>query len=149
MKKFFALAIAGALCVAGQASAKDVAAAQLSGVNGSVMIQQGGKMVAATSTSALRAGDRVVAMKGAKAQVKFADGCVVQLSASNMVTVGAKSPCASGAGLVSATQAAPAQSWMSNPTVQIVGYTVIGAGVVYGIVEVSNNSDKDSRTTSP
>jgi hypothetical protein len=149
MKKFLALAVAGALCVAGQASAKDVAAAQLSGVNGSVMIQQGGKMVSATNASALHAGDRVVAMKGAKAQVKFADGCVVQLSASNMVTVGAKSPCASGAGLVAATQAAPAEGWLSNPAVQIAGYAVVGAGVVYGIVEVANNSDKDAKTTSP
>jgi hypothetical protein len=148
MKKFFALAIAGALCVAGQASAKDVAAAQLSGVNGSVMIQQGGKMVAATNTSALRAGDRVVAAKGA-AQVKFADGCVVNLKASNMITVGAKSPCASGAGLVSATQAAPAEGWMDSSTAQIVGYTVVGAGVVFGIVEVAKNANKDSTTTSP
>ncbi len=149
MKKFLALAIAGAFCVAGQASAKDVAAAQLSGVNGSVMIQQGGKMVAATNASVLHAGDRVVAMKGAKAQVKFADGCVVQLTAANMVTVGAKSPCASGAGLVSATQAAPAEGWLSSPTAQIIGYTVVGAGVVYGVVEVANNSDKDAKTTSP
>jgi hypothetical protein len=148
MKKFLALAVAGAFCVAGQASAMDVASAQLSGVTGSVMIQQNGKMVAATNASALHAGDRVVAAKGA-AQVKFADGCVVKLTASKMVTVGAKSPCASGAGLVSATQAAPAEGWLSSPTAQIIGYTVVGAGVIYGIVEVSNNSDKDAKTTSP
>jgi hypothetical protein len=147
MKKFMALAVAGALCVAGQASAKDVAAAQLANVNGSVMIQQGGKMVAATNASALRAGDRVVAMKGAKASVKFADGCVVQLSASNMVTVGAKSPCASGAGLTSASQAAPA-AWLGGGAAEVAGYVVVGAGVVWGIAEVADN-DNDSKTTSP
>jgi uncharacterized protein YycO len=145
MKKFMALAAAAALCVAGQASAKDVAAAaQLTGVSGSVMIQQGGKMVSATNASALRAGDRVVAMNGAKASVKFADGCVVQLTASNMVTIGAKSPCASGAGLVSANQAAPA----ALPPVQMAGYAVVAGLGIWGVVEVANNNN-DSTSTSP
>lgn len=144
MKKFMALAALGALCVAGQAAAKDVAAAQLTGVNGSVMIQQGGKMVAASNASTLRAGDRIVAMNGGKANVKFADGCVVQLSGSNMVTVGAKSPCASGAGLVSANQAAPA----ALTTTQWVGYGVVAGLGIWGIVEVANNNN-DSTSTSP
>ena len=145
MKKFMALAAAAALCVAGQASAKDVgAAAQLTGVSGSVMIQQGGKMVSATNASTLRAGDRVVAMNGAKANVKFADGCVVQLTAANMVTVGAKSPCASGAGLVSANQAAPA----ALTPVQLVGYAAVAGLGVWGIVEVAKNNN-DSTSTSP
>jgi uncharacterized protein YycO len=145
MKKFMALAAAAALCVAGQASAKDVAAAaQLTGVSGSVMIQQGGKMVSATNASALRAGDRVVAMNGAKASVKFADGCVVQLTASNMVTIGAKSPCASGAGLVSANQAAPA----ALTPVQMAGYAVVAGLGIWGVVEVANNNN-DSTSTSP
>lgn len=142
MMKFMALAAVGALCVAGQASAKDAAAAQLSGVTGQVMIQQNGKMVAASNASALRAGDRVVAMKDGKAQVKFADGCVVDLKASNMVTVAAKSPCASGAGVVATTQAAPAQ-FNSDQALKAVGYVAATAAVIYGIVQVSDN-DRDS-----
>jgi hypothetical protein len=146
MKNLMALAVAGALCVAGQASAKDVAAAQLAGVSGSVMVQQDGKMVAASNTSALKAGDRVVAANG-KASVKFADGCVVQLTANNMVTVGAKSPCASGAGLVSASQAAPAQ-WVPTTPLALASYVVVGGLVVWGIVDVTNTHN-DATTTSP
>ena len=128
MMKFVALAAVGALCVTGQASAKDAASAQLSGVTGSVMVQQGGKMVSATGASALHAGDRVVAMKDSKALVKFSDGCVVELKAQNMVTVGAKSPCASGAGVVSTTQADPALS--TDDALKAVGYIVVGGVLV-------------------
>ena len=53
--KYAAVAAIGALCIAGQASAKDAAMAQLSAVKGSVMVNQGGKMVPATA-GALRTG---------------------------------------------------------------------------------------------
>ena len=92
--KYAAVAAIGALCIAGQASAKDAAMAQLSAVKGSVMVNQGGKMVPATA-GALRAGDRVVATNGS-ARLAYADGCVVSLSTNGMATIGA----ANGAGLV-------------------------------------------------
>ena len=85
--KYAAVAAIGALCIAGQASAKDAAMAQLSAVKGSVMVNQGGKMVPATA-GALRAGDRVVAANGS-ASVAYADGCVVSLQANGMATIGA------------------------------------------------------------
>ena len=90
--KYAAVAAIGALCIAGQASAKDAAMAQLSAVKGSVMVNQGGKMVPATA-GALRAGDRVVAANGS-ASVAYADGCVVSLQSNGMATIGAASPCA-------------------------------------------------------
>jgi hypothetical protein len=59
-----------------------------------VAVNQGGRIVPLTSTTALNAGDRVVSMDGAQAQIKFADGCVVDVKSNAMATVGSKSPCA-------------------------------------------------------
>jgi hypothetical protein len=142
MKKFMALAAVGAFCVAGQAYAKDAAPAQLAGVSGAVMVEQGGKMVSASSASALRAGDRVV-VKSGKAQVKFADGCVVDLAAGKMVTVATKSPCASGAGVVSTSQADAAQ-FDTSDTLKTAGYVVAGAAVIWGIADIAKKDDSIS-----
>jgi hypothetical protein len=135
--KYAAVAAIGALCIAGQASAKDAALAQLSAVKGSVMINAGGKLAPATA-GALRAGDRVVATNGS-ARIAYADGCVVSLSANGMTTVGAASPCATGqSGLVSAAQGSTAQMELS--AVQLIG-TIIAVGVLaVGIANVSYQS---------
>ena len=98
--KVAAFAAVGML-LAGQAAAADAALAQMSAVQGSVVVSQNGKMVSASNATALRAGDRVVAKDG-QASLKFADGCQVTLKPQAMLTVGAASPCASGAGLVNA-----------------------------------------------
>ncbi|CAN5300313.1 hypothetical protein BH11PSE2_BH11PSE2_02810 [soil metagenome] len=97
----------GLMCVAGQASAADVASAQVSSVKGSVAVEHAGKITAATSATTLRAGDRLIAANGAAAQIKFADGCVVAVKANAMATVGAQSPCSGNAGLV--TSSSPMQ----------------------------------------
>lgn len=105
--KVAAFAAVGML-LAGQAAAADAALAQVSAVKGSVVVSQNGKMVDASSVTSLRAGDRVVSKDGT-ASLKFADGCQVSLKPQAMVTVGAASPCASGAGLVTANQGDSAQ----------------------------------------
>jgi hypothetical protein len=90
----YAAAIAvGLACLAGQASA-DSALAQVSSVKGSVAVDQGGRIVPLTSATALKAGDRVVSMQDGQAQIRFADGCVIDVRSSAVATVGAKSPCA-------------------------------------------------------
>jgi hypothetical protein len=140
IRKFAAIAAVGAM-IAGPALAADVSVAQLGAVQGSVMVSQGGKMVAA-STASLKAGDRVVASANGSASVKFADGCVVSVKPASMITVGAKSPCASGAGLVSASSAQPQQAW-NTPFLAAAGtFVVVGA-----IVAVAANSK--SISTSP
>lgn len=91
----FAAAIAiGLTCFAGQASAASGALAQVSSLKGSVAIDQNGRIVPVTSSTSLTAGDRVVSMDGSAAQIKFADGCVIDVKAGSMATVGAQSPCA-------------------------------------------------------
>jgi len=98
--KYAAMIAVGLTCFAGQASAMEGALAQVSTVKGSVAVNQGGRIVPLTSTTALNAGDRVVSMDGSQAQIKFADGCVVDVKSNAMATVGAKSPCSATANLV-------------------------------------------------
>ena len=140
-RKLFALAAAAALAC-GPAFAADASVAQLSAVKGSVMVSQNGKMVSASAAS-LKAGDRVVASANGSASVKFADGCVVALKPASMITVAAKSPCASGAGLVSASSAAPQQL-----APETAGLVAAGTFVVVGgaLVAVGSN---DNKGTSP
>lgn len=140
MKKFVALVAAGAFCVAGAASAADLAA-----VNGAVMVQQNGKTVSAAQASALKTGDRVIASNGS-AQVKFADGCVVNLKAGSMVTVGAKSPCAAGAGVVSTSGAQSEQMFGDLTALQVLGYVTVAVGLGLGI---SNVLDDEPDSISP
>lgn len=140
--KYAAVAAIGALCIAGQASAKDVALAQLSAVKGSVMINKGGKLAPATA-GALRAGDRVVATKGS-ARIAYADGCVVSLQSNGMATVGAASPCATGQGLVDVSQGAAAQMELTGP--QLVG-TIVAVGIL--AVGISNVADQSEELVSP
>ena len=104
--KIVALAAVG-IMLAGQASAA-TAAAQISSVTGSVVASQNGRFAPATTSTVLTAGDRVVSRDGT-ASVKFADGCVISMKPQAMLTVGATSPCASGTGLVSASDSNSAQ----------------------------------------
>lgn len=94
MTKYAAVIAIGLTCFAGQASATGSALAQVNSIKGSVAVDQGGKIVPVTASTVLGAGDKVVSMDGSQAQIKFADGCVVDVKAASMATVGAQSPCA-------------------------------------------------------
>jgi hypothetical protein len=149
--KFAAIAAVGAM-IAGPALAADASVAQLGAVKGSVFVSQNGKMVSASAAS-LKAGDRIVTQANGSATVKFADGCVVNLKAASMVTVGAKSPCASGAGLVSASQAQPAALDAASifgtgwTTTDYVIAAVGVAGVAWAISDA--NANGNTHSTSP
>jgi hypothetical protein len=137
VRKFAALAAITAV-IATPAFAADAAVAQLSAVKGSVMVTSNGKTAQATA-AALKAGDRVVATKGT-ASVKFTDGCTVALKTGSMVTVGAKSPCAAGNGVV-ATNSADAQALfggVSGGTAALATF-VLGA-VIIGVASESSDS---------
>lgn len=107
--KIVAIAAVG-IMLAGQAIAGD---ARITSVSGSVVASQGGQFAPATASTVISQGDRIVSRGGA-AEVRFADGCVVKLKAQTMLTVGASSPCASGSGLISATEGNGAQFGSGN-----------------------------------
>ncbi|MDO9334786.1 MAG: hypothetical protein EON95_00495 [Caulobacteraceae bacterium] len=69
--------------------------ARLGGVQGSVLVNQNGRYVPVTSSTVLRAGDRVMAMDGS-ATVTYASGCSVAVSARSMATIGDSAACAGG-----------------------------------------------------
>jgi hypothetical protein len=92
--------------IAGQAIAAD---ARISSVSGSVLANQNGAMAPASADTSLSTGDRLIARDGS-AEVTFADGCVVTLKTNSMLSVGASSPCASGEGLISASEGDVAQT---------------------------------------
>ena len=86
----------------------------------------------------LKAGDRVVAKNG-QAEVRYADGCAVSLTANGMLTVGAASPCATGAGLVSAAQGSTGQmDMLSSGAVQAVGAFLLATVLVVGVAEADD-----------
>jgi hypothetical protein len=72
------------LGISGQAMAAQTA--QLASVQGTVLVNQNGRYSPVTSKTTLRAGDRVLAMNGG-AQLTYANGCVVDVSARSMATV--------------------------------------------------------------
>ena len=131
--KIVALATAG-MMLAGQAMAAD---ARISSVSGAVLASQNGKFATATASTALKAGDRIVARNGT-AQVTFADGCVVSVKPQAMLTVGASSPCVSGSGLVSATEGSTALLGMEDGGMTPALVTFLGLSAV---LLVLNDSD--------
>jgi hypothetical protein len=69
--------------------------ARLGSVQGSVLVNQNGRYVPVTSSTVLKAGDRVMAMDGS-ATVTYGSGCSVAVSARSMATIGDASTCAGG-----------------------------------------------------
>lgn len=107
--KIVAIAAVG-IMLAGQAIAAD---ARITSVSGSVVASQGGQFAPATASTVVSQGDRIVSRDGT-AEVRFSDGCVVKLKSQAMLTVGASSPCATGSGLISATEGNGAQFGSGN-----------------------------------
>jgi hypothetical protein len=135
IKKYAAAAAVGLLCLAGQASATNATVAQLSAVQGSVIVNQDGSYSKAASSSALRPGARIVADDSSSARISYADGCVVTVAPKAVATVGEQSPCASQ-GLVNMAQ--PMDFGDSGYLIPLI---IVGAIVIAGIIAVANGSD--------
>lgn len=86
--------IAASLFAASAFAADPVAT--LSSQEGTVLVNQGEEFTTANANQALKAGDRVMLMEGASAEITFADGCALPLLAGSLVDVPAVSPCAGG-----------------------------------------------------
>jgi hypothetical protein len=133
-------------------------AATLSGIKGSVLINQGKQFVSAQSGQLLVVGDRVMVMEGGSAKLAYSDGCVLslpsgslavvetcsdksitRLSALNAQAVGGDRDC-DGDG-VTDSQDSDVQC-RSNAGIWIAA-GLAGAGIIYAI------SDGDDETISP
>jgi hypothetical protein len=86
-----------ALVYAAAAQAQPTApksSASLADVSGSVLVNRGEQFVAGTDGDVLGAGDRVMAMEGSTATLRFDDGCDVTVEGGTVVTLDEGSPCA-------------------------------------------------------
>jgi len=68
--------------------------ASLADVAGSVLVNRGEQFVAGADGDVLGAGDRVMAMEGSVAVLRFDDGCDVTVESGTVVTLDEGSPCA-------------------------------------------------------
>ena len=93
IRKIIVAASVGLLLTGQVAMAAD--GARLGGVQGSVLVNQNGRYVPVTSSTVLKAGDRVMAMDGS-ATVTYGSGCSVAVSARSMATIGDSATCAGG-----------------------------------------------------
>lgn len=146
IRKIAVAAIAGLLLSSQVAAAAE--GAHVASVQGSVMVNQNGRYVPVTSSTVLKAGDRVMSMDGA-ASISYADGCNVSVSARSMATVGGASPCASGSnGVVRvSTNGGGADGYGGQPTSNVGGSDMwwwLGFGVLTVGVTAWAVSDDDS-----
>lgn len=93
IRKIIVAASVGLLLTGQVAMAAD--GARLGGVQGTVLVNQNGRYVPVTSSTVLKAGDRVMAMDGS-ATVTYGSGCSVAVSARSMATIGDSATCAGG-----------------------------------------------------
>lgn len=95
------IAAVASVAISGVAAAAQPAA-KLANVKGSVLVSQNGKFVPVNERTVLRAGDRVLATNGAGANLVYADGCNVAISARSMATVAPGVACEGGSSVVKA-----------------------------------------------
>lgn len=111
--------------------------AMLSEVEGSVLVNQGEQFVGAEDGVSLVSGDRVMAMEGASALLRYEDGCDVRIEPATVVTLSEGSPCAGwllavesvapGGGAVGATTAAAGSGispWVYVPAAAVALYAI-------------------------
>jgi hypothetical protein len=136
--KGLAVAALGASMVCAPVVAQSAPLPTLGSLQGAVFVDQGDGFRAASSSTVLRSGDRVMAGRGGVARLAYADGCDVQVTSRTLATIGATSPCAGGSGVhvtkAEYTDTAPAGG-ADTGGISTVGW-VIGGLAVIGIVAV-------------
>jgi hypothetical protein len=120
-------------------------AARASSLAGQVAVIHAGKAAPLTSGSTLEKGDRVVAMENGRAQVRFADGCIVQVQANSVATVGGQSPCEASQLVKGAN---PMQSEENNGWGAAL-MAALGFAAVYALVVYANETDHDVLVAPP
>jgi len=128
---------ASLLLVAGSAIAADPIL--LNAVSGEVMVNQGESYVVPTPNMPVSPGDQVMVTEGGLAKVTYANGCVIEVNGSFVLSVASDSPCAAGALLASVGGAAATTSGVSTGVV---------LGSVLGVAAMAAVLSNDSNTIS-
>lgn len=102
-------------------------AATVNSTGGQVLINRGGGYQQVAGATEGNPGDTVVVNPGGSGTIVYPDGCVVDVSPGTVVTIGAQSPCSTGAGPTGTTFA--------------IGALVVGGGVGAAIL-LSQQDDK-------
>ncbi|NMG16663.1 hypothetical protein [Aromatoleum bremense] len=77
-------------------AAEPLQVAALTAVDGKVLIHKGKDYTVAKAGSTLLEGDRVITLKGSKADVAFTKGCVTNLKENAVLAIGGVDVCATG-----------------------------------------------------
>jgi hypothetical protein len=88
------IALCGSLTLVATQTVAQTAAARLTSVDGPVMVNQGAGFTPLTDKTVLKAGDRVLSLKGAHARLVYANGCAVPLKGAALLTVNPGAGCA-------------------------------------------------------
>lgn len=119
-------------------------AAVLASADGQVLVNQGKQFVTAAPGQALAAGDRVMLMKGARASLRFADGCVLPLAESSLVVVQTLSSCAGGDIQIARLQPVSAQAIGADALPSTTGLWAVFALPTLGVLAGESGNDDDS-----
>lgn len=127
-------------------TAQAAPAAVLASAEGQVLVNQGKQFVTAKSGQALAAGDRVMLMQGARASLRFADGCVLPLAESSLVVVQTLSSCAGGDIQIASLQSMNAQAIGADALPSTAGLWAVFALPALGVLagESGNNDESVS-----
>lgn len=119
-------------------------AAVLAQAEGQVLVNQGKQFVTAAPNQVLSAGDRVMLMKGARASLRFADGCVLPLSESSLVVVQTLSSCAGGDIQIARLQPVSAQAIGADALPSSSGLWAVFALPALGVLAGESQGDDES-----
>lgn len=117
--------------------------ATLSSQEGTVLVNQGEEFATASENQSLMAGDRVMLMENATAELTFTDGCELPLVAGSMVEIPALSPCAGGVAKtqnVGPTYAQAPGSRASDDDDRTAEYIVFGTALAYIVYEITGDN---------
>lgn len=140
MKRLSVLIAASLLAV--PAFAAD-SVATLSAQEGTVLVNQGEEFTTAATNQALKAGDRVMLMEGASAELSFTDGCALPLVAGSLVEIPALSPCEGGVAKtqkVGPTYAQAPGSGAANDDDRTAEYIIYGTALAYIVYEITDDN---------
>ncbi len=151
MKKSIVLALcATSISFAALVSAQEGnGVAILDEVNGSVLVNQGEKFVAASEGQSLNAGDRLMVTKSGNATLVFGKDCKTEVKGGTMVTIPERSICDGGQLVTQALEpgagAAPGATTASSSGVGATGtgnagiYTLAGVALAIAAYEINKS----------